>query len=77
MRGQSYDNAATMSGIYTGLQARIKAMNPLAYYVPCAGHSLNLEEHQLPAVALGLFHIPDFCKPYTTSSQPPHIDGIT
>ena len=36
------DNAANISGIYSGLQARIKAMNPLAYYVPCAGHSLNL-----------------------------------
>ena len=42
MRGQSYDITANMSGIYTGLQARIKAMNPLTYYVPCAGHSLNL-----------------------------------
>ncbi|KAG7157804.1 hypothetical protein Hamer_G026159 [Homarus americanus] len=35
MRGQSYDNAANMSGIYTGLQAKMQAMNPLAYYVPC------------------------------------------
>lgn len=41
-RGQSYDNASNMSGIYTGLQARIKTLNPLAEYIPCAGHSLNL-----------------------------------
>ncbi len=41
-RGQSYDNASNMSGVYTGLQARIKELNPLAEYVPCAGHSLNL-----------------------------------
>lgn len=40
-RGQSYDNAGNMSGIYTGLQARLKRLNPLADYVPCA-HSLNL-----------------------------------
>ncbi|KAL4126405.1 hypothetical protein QTP88_010627 [Uroleucon formosanum] len=41
-RGQSYDNAANMSGAYTGLQARIKQHNPLAFYVPCSAHSLNL-----------------------------------
>jgi hypothetical protein len=41
-RGQSYDNASNMSGIYSGLQARIKEINPLAHFVPCAAHSLNL-----------------------------------
>ncbi|XP_045031515.1 zinc finger MYM-type protein 1-like [Daphnia magna] len=41
-RGQSYDNASNMSGQYNGLQAKIKKRNPLAEYVPCAGHSLNL-----------------------------------
>ena len=40
--GQSYDNASNMSGKYTGLQARIKEVAPLAEYVPCAAHSLNL-----------------------------------
>jgi len=42
LRGQSYDNASNMSGIYTGLPARIRKLNPLALYVPCAAHSLNL-----------------------------------
>jgi len=32
-RGQSYDNSANMSGVYTGLQSRIKAVNPLAHFV--------------------------------------------
>lgn len=41
-RGQSYDNAANMSGIYNGLQAKIKEINPLAEYIPCSAHSLNL-----------------------------------
>jgi len=41
-RGQSYDNASNMSGRYKGLQARLKAINPHAIYVPCAAHSLNL-----------------------------------
>ena len=44
-RGQSYDNAANMSGKYIGVQARIKQVNPLAEYVPCSAHSLNLVEH--------------------------------
>jgi hypothetical protein len=41
-RGQSFDNASNMSGHYSGVQARIKQVNKLAVYVPCAGHSLNL-----------------------------------
>ncbi|XP_044127177.1 zinc finger MYM-type protein 1-like [Bufo gargarizans] len=41
-RGQSYDNASNMSGHYRGLQARILERNPLAVYIPCAAHSLNL-----------------------------------
>ncbi|XP_029345826.1 uncharacterized protein LOC100569266 [Acyrthosiphon pisum] len=39
---QSYDNASNMAGAYSGLQARIKGINPLAHFVPCAAHSLNL-----------------------------------
>ncbi|CAN7938985.1 unnamed protein product [Ixodes hexagonus] len=42
-RGQSYDNATNMSGPYSGLQARVRELNLLAYYVPCAAHSLKLE----------------------------------
>lgn len=42
LRGQSYDNAANMSGCYNGLQAHIARVNKLAYYIPCAAHSLNL-----------------------------------
>lgn len=41
-RGQSYDNASNMSGIYNGVQAKIKEICPLADYVPCSAHSLNL-----------------------------------
>ena len=41
-RGQSYDNAANISGKYNGLQAHIKEINKHAEYVPCAAHSLNL-----------------------------------
>ncbi|XP_060881953.1 uncharacterized protein LOC132953587 [Metopolophium dirhodum] len=31
-----------MSGSYSGLQARVKEINNLIYFVPCAAHSLNL-----------------------------------
>lgn len=41
-RGQSYDTAKNMSGKYKGLQTRIKEINPLAVYVPCETHHLNL-----------------------------------
>ena len=41
-RGQAYDNAANMAGKYSGLQARIKKINSVAEFVPCAAHSLNL-----------------------------------
>ncbi|XP_022182219.1 zinc finger MYM-type protein 1-like [Myzus persicae] len=41
-RGQSFDNANNMSGIYNGLQARIKQKSSTAEFVPCSAHSLNL-----------------------------------
>ena len=41
-RGQAYDNASNMTGIYSGLQTRIKSLNKLADFVPCCNHSLNL-----------------------------------
>jgi len=40
--GQGYDGAASMSSERVGLQARIRAEAPLAVYVHCSGHSLNL-----------------------------------
>ena len=41
-RGQSYDNAANMSGCYEGMQKKILEVNKFAVFIPCAGHSLNL-----------------------------------
>lgn len=37
-----YDGAANMSGVCTGVQARITEKEPLACYVHCAAHNLNL-----------------------------------
>nr|XP_015907953.1 zinc finger MYM-type protein 1-like [Parasteatoda tepidariorum] len=42
VRGQSYDNSSNMADKYNSLQARIKNLNHLAEFVPCAAHSLNL-----------------------------------
>lgn len=41
-QGQCYDNASNMSGAYKGVQSRIREINPLAEWVPCAAHMLNL-----------------------------------
>ncbi|XP_065654477.1 uncharacterized protein LOC136081119 [Hydra vulgaris] len=41
-RGQGYDNGANIKGKKIGLQKRILDLNPLAFYLPCESHSLNL-----------------------------------
>ena len=41
-RGQTYDNAATMSGEKSGLQKRLTDRNPKAVFMNCDNHSLNL-----------------------------------
>ena len=38
-RGQSYDNAANMTGRYNGMQQKILEINKFAKFIPCAGHS--------------------------------------
>lgn len=42
LRGQGYDGAAAMAGKYNGVQAYVKKEHPLALYVHCSAHSLNL-----------------------------------
>ena len=41
-RAQGYDGASNMSGHLTGLAARVKEISPLAIYVHCCNHKLNL-----------------------------------
>nr|CAI5837812.1 unnamed protein product [Callosobruchus analis] len=41
-RGQGYDGANVISGVYGGLQTLIKEHDPNADYVHCATHALNL-----------------------------------
>jgi len=42
LRGQGYDNGSNMKGKNNGVQQLILDKNPLAFFVPCACHSLNL-----------------------------------
>lgn len=41
-RGQGYDGAAVMSGVFSGVQKRISDIVPNASYVHCTAHNLNL-----------------------------------
>ena len=40
--GECFDGAANMSGVHKGLAVRMKECSPLAVYVHCYGHLLNL-----------------------------------
>jgi len=42
LRAQCSDGASNMSGAYRGVQSRLKEIHPLAVYVHCYAHSLNL-----------------------------------
>lgn len=42
LRGQTYDGASNMSGIYKGCQSLISQIQPLATYVHCSAHCTNL-----------------------------------
>jgi hypothetical protein len=42
IRGQGYDGCSSMSGKYTGLQAKVKDNCPHAYFVHCFCHRMNL-----------------------------------
>ena len=72
-RGQSYDNASNLSGKYTGVQARLKALNPLLHYISCSAHSLNLigsyaAESCINAVSFFGF-LQNFCKFFSASTK--------
>ena len=42
LRGLGFDGASVMSGANTGVQARLREIQPLATYVHCRSHQLNL-----------------------------------
>lgn len=42
LRGQTYDGAANMSGQYSGAQVLLRNEQPLASFVHCGAHCVNL-----------------------------------
>ena len=42
LRGQGYDGAGAMAGCISGIAARILQQCPLAFYIHCISHKLNL-----------------------------------
>jgi len=56
LRGQTYDGASSMAGQYSGCQAFIRQKNPLALYVHCGAHCVNLV---MEAVAVCSPHLRD------------------
>ncbi|KAJ8897380.1 hypothetical protein PR048_002726 [Dryococelus australis] len=42
LRGQCYDGGANMAGAKSGVKSRMLAEQPLALYINCAAHALNL-----------------------------------
>ncbi|XP_060845979.1 zinc finger MYM-type protein 1-like [Rhopalosiphum padi] len=42
LRGQGFDGAATMSGCFNGVQSHVTKKYPLAHYIHCTSHCLNL-----------------------------------
>lgn len=59
-RGQSYDNAANMSGKYKEMQALILEKNSLSVFIPCCGHSLNLVGKAAASSCASAVHFFDF-----------------
>ncbi|CAM5084779.1 unnamed protein product [Natator depressus] len=56
-RGQGYDNGANMKGRNSGVQARILALNPRAFFMPCGCHSLNLVVSDAASSSVSLFGV--------------------
>ncbi|XP_044857968.1 uncharacterized protein LOC123361855 [Mauremys mutica] len=54
---QGYDNGVNMKGRNSGIQARIPALNPKAFFVPCGCHSLNLVVSDAALDSVSVFRV--------------------
>ncbi|GFW51164.1 uncharacterized protein TNCV_3594461 [Trichonephila clavipes] len=82
-RGHAYDNTATMAECHTGVQQRIKDINPNAEFVSCSNHSLNLVCVHAPSVETvleakreefvddALIYVKSLCEELEISFEPP------
>ena len=72
MRGQGYDGASNMSSGAVGVQARIRKEAPLATYVHCNGHCLNLvitKSCALPQVRNVIHRLQTCCRYFLNSPK--------
>ena len=72
MRGQGYDGACNMSSDHSGVQGLICKHSPLATYVHCYGHCLNLvvsKTCSLPDVRNVLDRLQHCCRFFLNSSK--------
>ena len=72
MRGQGYDGASNMSSCTSGVQAQIKKEAPLATYVHCNGHCLNLvisKSCALPQVGNVIERLKNCCRFFLRSPK--------
>ncbi|KAL4142042.1 hypothetical protein QTP88_004574 [Uroleucon formosanum] len=72
-RGQAYDRASTMSGRFSGLQSKVKELNPLAMYIHCCAHNFNLvliDSIRSSVVAVSFFGTLETLYTFLTGSLP-------
>ena len=72
MRGQGYDGASNMSSDCVGVQARIQQSAPLAAYVHCSGHCLNLvisKSYSLPDIRNVMDRLQHCCRYFLNSPK--------
>ncbi|XP_039812061.1 zinc finger MYM-type protein 1-like [Panicum virgatum] len=73
IRGQGYDGASNMRGEWNGLQAKILADCPYAYYVHCFAHQLQLAlvaaSKEMPEVSIFLYHLSFVVNTVVSSSK--------
>jgi hypothetical protein len=70
--GQGYDGAAAMSGHLNGVRTAIQEQYPMALYVHCAAHSLNLalsKSCSVPLVRNSLGTVREVAKFFRSSAQ--------
>jgi len=68
-----HDGASTMSGRFSGLQSRVKELNPLELYIYCCAHILNLfviDSIRSSIVAVSFFGTLETIYTFLTSSLP-------
>jgi len=76
-RGQSYDNASAMKGIYNGLQAKVIEMSSAAAWIPCTAHSLNLVGKNAAECCPSAVNLFDFLKKlYVFFTNSTHRDQV-